>query len=113
MTVLPNYFFEGEKGFLAYPFLYLRWFIFDLFNIFLFQILKNRYTGDLGIMPLNFNKSTLSFSGKQTKDTAVSIREIDIEEQDTELSPPKVEKESSGEVFLPYGFKKKQHNELQ
>ncbi|KAI5735326.1 hypothetical protein M8J77_017041 [Diaphorina citri] len=31
------------------------------------QIAKNRFTGDLGLMPLEFNKSILSFEEKQTK----------------------------------------------
>lgn len=32
--------------------------------------MKNRYSGDLGVIPLNFNKSTLTFSGKNLKQTA-------------------------------------------
>lgn len=31
------------------------------YNI-LFQISKNRYNGNLGVMPLEFNKQSLSFS---------------------------------------------------
>lgn len=30
--------------------------------IFFFQISKNRYNGNLGIMPLEFNKESLSFT---------------------------------------------------
>lgn len=35
-------------------------------NVYIFQISKNRYNGNLGVMPLEFKKESLSFS--QQKD---------------------------------------------
>jgi hypothetical protein len=32
--------------------------------LFILQVVKNRYAGDLGLMPLVFTKSVLSFSKK-------------------------------------------------
>lgn len=34
---------------------------------FLFKIAKNRYSGDLGIMPLDFDKQSLSYAQKTKK----------------------------------------------
>ena len=42
--------------------------IFFGFFFFGFQVVKNRYAGDLGIMPLEFHKDSLSFAPrKKTK----------------------------------------------
>jgi hypothetical protein len=32
-----------------------------------FQVAKNRYSGDLGVMPLEFDKSSLSYGQKKKK----------------------------------------------
>lgn len=40
-----------------------------------FQIAKNRYSGDLGVMPLDFDKDSLSFSQKQ-QNKVLSSEEI-------------------------------------
>jgi hypothetical protein len=32
-----------------------------------FQVAKNRYSGDLGIMPLEFDKNSLSYGQKKKK----------------------------------------------
>jgi hypothetical protein len=32
-----------------------------------FQVAKNRYSGDLGVMPLEFDKSSLSYAQKKKK----------------------------------------------
>lgn len=37
-----------------------------------FQIAKNRYSGDLGVMPLDFDKDSLSFSQKQQNKVVAS-----------------------------------------
>lgn len=34
----------------------------------MFQIVKNRYSGDLGVFPLEFDKASLSFQQKKIKD---------------------------------------------
>lgn len=34
---------------------------------FYLQIAKNRYSGDLGIMPMNFDKAGLSYATKKVK----------------------------------------------
>jgi twinkle protein len=36
---------------------------------FWFQVAKNRYSGDLGIMPLEFDKGSLSYGHKKKKVT--------------------------------------------
>lgn len=37
------------------------------------QVAKNRYSGDLGIMPLDFDKNSLSYAQKKKKDDKVNI----------------------------------------
>lgn len=52
--------------------------IVKLWTIFYwFQIVKNRYTGELGLMPLSFNKTGLSFAGKNT---CIKEKEVSTEE---------------------------------
>ena len=38
-----------------------------LLKLSLFQVAKNRYSGDLGLMPLDFDKETLSFAQKKPR----------------------------------------------
>lgn len=40
----------------------------DCSNSIVFKVAKNRYSGDLGIMPLDFDKSSLSFAPKKRKE---------------------------------------------
>ena len=35
--------------------------------IYFFQVAKNRYSGDLGVMPLEFQKDSLSYGHKKRK----------------------------------------------
>lgn len=48
------------------------------------QVVKNRYSGDLGIVPLEFDKNTLSFAQKKKK----------IAEEKVEKEAPSIDKES-------------------
>lgn len=51
--------------------------VFDLFNSFVFfQIAKNRYSGDLGIMPMNFDKAGLSYATKKPKLEDIKVESI-------------------------------------
>ncbi|XP_019615768.1 PREDICTED: twinkle protein, mitochondrial-like [Branchiostoma belcheri] len=47
------------------------------------QIVKNRFDGELGVMPLNFNKDTLCMSTPKTP----RRKKVDVEKQPTESSP--------------------------
>lgn len=40
----------------------------DLKHVFVFQVAKNRYSGDLGVMALDFDKKSLSYAQKKPKD---------------------------------------------
>lgn len=51
------------------------------------QVAKNRYSGDLGIMPLDFDKDGLSYAAKKKKvDENVSAPEQKLDDD----SPPAV-----------------------
>lgn len=40
-----------------------------------FKVVKNRYSGDLGIMTLEFNKKALSYAQKKPKEKAIQVSE--------------------------------------
>lgn len=53
----------------------------------MFQVMKNRFSGDLGTMPLYFNRSTLTFSKKIFQKERSSSRRL---KRDPETEPQKL-----------------------
>ena len=43
---------------------------------FFLQVSKNRYAGDLGIMPLEFHKESLSFAPRKKNATSESTNKV-------------------------------------
>lgn len=56
------------------------------------QIAKNRYSGDLGIMTLDFDKAGLSYAAKKKKvdDKVAAVSEQKRDDDDDDAPPPVV-----------------------
>ena len=71
-NTLNDFFFHAEKSFKVsemWPIRDLNWFRsfsvkLKVISLVCVKVVKNRYAGDLGSIPLTFNKPTLTFSKK-------------------------------------------------